>query len=785
MLFPAEAHRREFLVLKKVFSILLAMAVMALSVPFTGIPYAQAETNKVTILVYMCGTDLESDEGEASGDLREMVSSGIGGSGEVTAIIATGGCKEWQRFDISTRSVQYHRVNSSGLELLKDVGKRNMGDAGTLSDFLSFALSAAPADRYILVFWDHGGGPVFGLCNDQNFQDDSLSLSELRTGLTNGLSGTKMDIMAFDCCLMNCVDLCYDLYGFADHAVVSQELVSGTGLNYDEWIKPIVDNPSVSTQSIAMSMADTYIAENSRGRNASTATMSVISMDKMPAVMDAANTFSAALSDEMQNNLSGVVRLRTQLTSFGEFLEYDASDLVDVEDMCTAFSALLPQESEALKLAARQAVSYNVTTSDIASYAHGMSFFMPQSTIQNDRQQIIAHYNQETGSYASLAVAMTNQVTVSGYSMTASSYTPSNFYSCDTGYGSGSCSGSLCDIWDGCYGDWCSFGDAYDYCDGDIWAGMNTASSGSGCIWDGYSSGSGIWDGYQGSSSGTGTASEPSVGGIWAGLATETGETATATPAPATASSGIENIWAGLLNTGSDYYQPGEENQNVQDGISEAASAESVLETAGSYFSSSTLSSQMIYSIQLNRNDLDHLSAAGGVLSIRQGNEIIRLGNIGKITIDWSTGLVFSMFDGSWPMLNGQMVRAEYLQGDDDGNVRFVIPARINGLKMYLLGNRASDGTIELLGATQGYDENGFAIRGSIPLEAGMTICPLFTAVSPDGTEREYEGDAITVPDEGLALQWSRIPAGEYAYCFGLTDLSGQVHYTESVDISF
>ena len=759
---------------------LLAAAVLIGSAVFAGIPQAKAEMNEVTILAYICGTDLESDEGEASTDIREMISAGIGGSGEVSAIIATGGCKQWQRFNISTRSVQYYRLGNSEPELLKDAGKRNMGDPGTLSDFLSYAISAAPAKRYILVFWDHGGGPVFGLCNDQNFNDDSLSLSELRTGLKNGLNGTKMDIIAFDCCLMNCVDLCYDLYGYTDYAVVSQELVSGTGLNYDEWIKPVVQNPSVSTQSIAMSMADTYVAENSRGRDATTATMSVIDTEKMPAVMDAANAFSASLTKEIENNLSGVVRLRTQLTSFGEFLDYDASDLVDVEDMCTAFSVLLPQESETLKQASRQAVSYNVTTSDIASYAHGMSFFMPQSTVRNDKQEILNHYNQENGSYASLAVTMTNQTQASGYSMTASSYTPSNFYSYDYDYTGGSCSGSLCDIWDGYYGDWCSFDDAYDYCGGDIWAGLDTSS---GSIWDGYSSGSGIWGGYTGSTAVQAQAT-PSVGGIWAGLETE-GPEATPTAAPATAASAVGNIWAGLLNTGSDYYQPGEENQNVQEGVSEAVSAESVLETAGSYFSSATLSSQMIYSIQLNKTDLDHLSAASGVLSIRQGNEVIRLGNIGEITVDWSTGLVFSMFDGSWPMLEGQMVRAEILQKDENGSVRFVIPARINGLKMYLLGNRAADGTTELLGATQGYDENGFAIRGSIPLEAGMTIRPLFTAVSADGSEREYEGDEITVPAGGLTLQRGRIPAGDYLYCFGLTDLAGEVHYTDSVDIHF
>ena len=66
-----------------------------------------------------------------------------------------------------------------------------------------------------------------------------------------------------------------------------------------------------------------------------------------------------------------------------------------------------------------------------------------------------------------------------------------------------------------------------------------------------------------------------------------------------------------------------------------------------------------------------------------------------------------------------------------------------------------------------------------------MTIHPLFTAISAEGAEREYQGDAINVPAEGLALTWERIPSGSYLYCFGLTDLSGLVHYTDSVTIGF
>ncbi|MBQ3278755.1 MAG: hypothetical protein IJG94_06300 [Clostridia bacterium] len=759
--------------MKKALCLVLA-AVLFFSVSAAPVP-AEAAENELTILAYICGSDLESDDGQATEDIAEMISSGIGASGTVKVLIATGGCTEWKRYGISSRSVQYYRLGANAPELLKDVGRRNMGDASTLADFLRFALSAAPAKRYMMVFWDHGGGPVLGLCNDQNFQDDSLSLSELKTGLQSGLNGTRFDLIGFDCCLMNCVDLCADLAGIANYAVVSQELVNGTGLNYDAWMKPIVDNPALSSETIAKSIADTYVEENSRGHFSATSTMTVVDTGKMPAVMDAANAFSAALSAELSSNFSGVVRLRQQLVSFGEFADYDASDLVDVEDMCTVFSALLPNECAALKDAAQQAVCYNCTTGDIASHAHGLSFFLPFATVASDKSEILSHYSAELGSYAALAVSMANQTAASGYAMTASSYTPFDFYS-TSGYG-GSCSGAFCDIWNGYYGDTCSFQDAYNSCGGNIWAGLNTSS---GSIWEGLSTSSGIWAGYN-----NGPSATPSVSGIWAGLGSESTPPAAATPAPVSASAALNNIWAGLLNPGAEYYQPGEPNQNVQAGVSEAVPAESVLETASDYFSSATLTSQMVYSIQLNKNDLDHLSSASGILSIRNGEETVRLGNLGETTIDWSTGLIFSMFDGSWPVLDGQMVRAEILYGDDNGNVRFVIPARIGGLKMYLLGSLSSDGTTAILGATQGYDEAGFAIRGFIPLEAGMSIAPLFTAVSSDGTEREYEGKAITVPAEGLSLRWETIPAGNYQYCFGLTDLSGRIHYTDSVPLAF
>ena len=82
----------------------------------------RAEEREVTILVYVCGTDLESESGEASGDIREMVSSGIGNSDRAEVLVATGGAKTWQQYGISSRNVQYYRLGAGKPELLKDAG---------------------------------------------------------------------------------------------------------------------------------------------------------------------------------------------------------------------------------------------------------------------------------------------------------------------------------------------------------------------------------------------------------------------------------------------------------------------------------------------------------------------------------------------------------------------------------------------------------------------------------------------------------------------------------------
>ena len=50
--------------------------------------------DKATVMVYMCGTDLETRGGMASNDMREMAAATLGSN--VDVIIYTGGCTSWK-----------------------------------------------------------------------------------------------------------------------------------------------------------------------------------------------------------------------------------------------------------------------------------------------------------------------------------------------------------------------------------------------------------------------------------------------------------------------------------------------------------------------------------------------------------------------------------------------------------------------------------------------------------------------------------------------------------------
>lgn len=107
-------------------------------------------SGKEVVMVYMVGSDLESEGGMATADIEEMQYSGFD-EDEMTVLICTGGTSHWWTEEIPNDSCTVFEVKQDGLKEVYSLGEEDMAEPSTLSDFVNFAYQSYPAEDYGLV----------------------------------------------------------------------------------------------------------------------------------------------------------------------------------------------------------------------------------------------------------------------------------------------------------------------------------------------------------------------------------------------------------------------------------------------------------------------------------------------------------------------------------------------------------------------------------------------------------------------------------------------------------
>ena len=210
-----------------------------------------------TILVYMCGTDLESEYAAASSDISEAISAQY--SDDIRIVYQTGGTYEWQ-CGFSNESIQRY-VNIDGdVELVDEVDNASMGDSQTLADFVSWGVENYPAKRMGLVFWNHGGGSISGVCFDELNDSDSLSLREIDNALNSVYDQMtdKFEFIGFDACLMSTLETANILVPYARYMFASEETEPGGGWNYTDIMNFLAENPNADGAELGAIQCESY-----------------------------------------------------------------------------------------------------------------------------------------------------------------------------------------------------------------------------------------------------------------------------------------------------------------------------------------------------------------------------------------------------------------------------------------------------------------------------------------------------------------------------------------------
>ena len=328
----------------------------------------------VTIMIYMCGTDLESKYGMATSDLSEMVKANI--SEKVNVLVETGGCKAWKNSVVSNSVNQIYRVHKGGLERVEDnFGNDAMTDSDNLRDFIKYCSKNYPANRNIPIFWDHGGGSISGFGYDEkNRTPASMPLSQINKALKE--ADIKFDWIGFDACLMSTLETALVCGNYADYLIASEEVEPGTGWYYTDWLNELSDNTSVSTLQLSKGLIDDYVKACRASSYNAQVTLAVTDLAQMQGTIPQLfRDFSVSTTELISgNDYKQVSNARAGARQFAQSTRINQVDLADLA------LRIDTKESRALADAIQSCVKYNGTT---ISRCYGLSIYFPYETLNN------------------------------------------------------------------------------------------------------------------------------------------------------------------------------------------------------------------------------------------------------------------------------------------------------------------------------------------------------------------------------------------------------------------
>lgn len=330
-----------------------------------------------TLFVYMCGSDLETDGNCASTDIKEMISAGE--SDNVNIVIQTGGSYKWNKPAIQSDRIGRYIIDNNELKLVESHPDASMGDYSTLKSFLKWGIKKYPAENMGIVFWNHGGGPVEGVCYNEKYDYDSLSLAEIEMALESTAKNMtdKFQMIGFDACLMSSMEVANMLVPYADYMVASQQSEPCYGWEYKSVVNALVENPDIKGDAFGKAIVDGFInsVKNNDDGDDEYSTLSVIDLSKIDDVLVTFNDMAKNMDNIAVNNT-----ILRQITDKAiESIEVGSGDfdfgLVDLHDFMSRISSIV-EGTDVVKSAIDQAVVYEKHCKESPN-AHGINIYYP------------------------------------------------------------------------------------------------------------------------------------------------------------------------------------------------------------------------------------------------------------------------------------------------------------------------------------------------------------------------------------------------------------------------
>jgi len=323
------------------------------------------------ILVYIAADNDLSDLGLK--DIKEMCAAGSAPDLYVGVEIDTYGEHTGSiRYEITEPDFtgKAHRT------VIERLAEKNTGDPAVLKDFLKWGQKRYPAKKRLLVVGGHGVGfrsPVRDIAYDDF--GSSLNMAEMEGALKEAgiKSDNRLQILGFDACLMNMVEIAHHFKDQAKIIVGSQHTEPSDGWPYKE----VLNNAKGATPAdkLAEGIVEDYIKDY-RKRGIKNVTQSAVQTNKTGAVIKALDTLGNALSanyEDIKKDLKSV-RIQTQTFYMADYI-----DLIHFSEQLIRKikNPAIAKAAKKVIEAAKAAIISNKKYGSMVTNANGLSVWFP------------------------------------------------------------------------------------------------------------------------------------------------------------------------------------------------------------------------------------------------------------------------------------------------------------------------------------------------------------------------------------------------------------------------
>ncbi|MHA1737861.1 MAG: clostripain-related cysteine peptidase, partial [Candidatus Heimdallarchaeota archaeon] len=333
------------------------------------------------IMVYLDGdNNLELD---AINDLNEL-EEGIGTSGSIAVLVLFDRIDGYETSNGDWKNTRLYEVTSDSSNiitstLLLDKGEMNMGESSSLEFLLNYGFANYSANNYWLNLWDHGGG-INGICFDDT-DSDFLTMDEMQDAIQTSetLYGEKFDLISHDACLMNMIEVAYELKDLADYFVASEETIPLDGFDYLEILSQLSSNPGMSVTTLIPHIIDSYSAYYTP--TYTDVTLSALNLSVMDSFVTTLNSFADNLSTIIADGFGkSIDNAYFDTLFFDDHYAMDLKNFVEkIQENTTLLSDYPLLDNSALDLidCFSSLVYYHFQGSYYSGDANGVTVFMP------------------------------------------------------------------------------------------------------------------------------------------------------------------------------------------------------------------------------------------------------------------------------------------------------------------------------------------------------------------------------------------------------------------------